>query len=266
MNDMRSYQDFIKTIQSKGIYVFSKKEALQQIDTQEASLKVTLARNVRLKNIVYLGQHLYGIVPPEYKNWGAPPPEWYIDQLMQAHAAHYYVGLLTAASFHGAAHQAPQIFQVICDKRLPQVIIGRSTIRFYFSQQVASLPYQTKNAPTGTLKISTPEVTAFDLMKYLRQSGHINHVATVLLELGNNLKARELGKVAESYSPAYVQRLGYVLDELGYVRKTQLLHDFIEKQLPPRYVPLRSDRKQELSPKNKKWHIVINEKLEPDTL
>jgi len=262
---MQLYQDFIKEIQSKGIYVFSKEEALQKIDIQEASLKVTLARNVRLRNLVYLGQHLYGIIPPEYKSWGAPPPEWYIDQLMQAHGAHYYVGLLTAAALHGAAHQATQVFQVICDKRLPRVSIGRSEIHFYYSAEVARLPCQMKNTPTGAMRVSIPEVTAFDLVKYLRQSGHINHVATVFLELGEHLKAKDLRKVASYYPPAYGKRLGYLLDELGFSHKTQPLNDFIEKQFP-RYIPLRSDLPHESSPKNKRWRIIVNEKLEPDVL
>ena len=31
----------------------------------------------------------------------------------------YYVALLTAAAMHGAAHQAPQSFQVITEKDVP---------------------------------------------------------------------------------------------------------------------------------------------------
>ena len=31
----------------------------------------------------------------------------------------YYVGLLTAAMYHGASHQQPQIFQVVIEKNRP---------------------------------------------------------------------------------------------------------------------------------------------------
>lgn len=263
MNDMHNYTDFIRGLQSKGIYVFSKKDLLAKTNIQEGSAKVTLARNIKLGNIVYIGQHLYLIIPPEYKSMKSPPPEWYVHDLMKAHKCHYYVGLLTAAAFHGAAHQAPQVFQIICDKRLPEVIIGNAKIQFYYSRMVSQLPLQERNTPTGYLNVSTPEVTAFDLIKYMRQSGHINHVATVLTELGENIKARDLKKAALFYSPAYIQRLGYMLDELGHSDKTSLLNNFIKKQ-PLRYVYLRSDGPKNTFPKNEKWHVLINEKLEPD--
>jgi predicted transcriptional regulator of viral defense system len=263
MNDMKNYKDFIKSIQSKGIYVFSKEEALKEIDTHANSLKVTLARNIKLGSITYLGQHLYLIVPPEYESMGSPPPEWYIDDLMKAHGCHYYVGLLTAAAFHGAAHQAPQVFQVICDKRIPNVRIGESQIQFYYSKSIVDLPQQKRNTPTGYINISTPEVTAFDLIKYMRQSGHINHVATILSELEENIKAQNLKNTAIYYPPAYSQRLGYMLDELGYPDKTHTLNRFIRK-ISHRYIPLRSDGPKGSFPKSEKWYVIINEELEPD--
>ncbi|MBY0501845.1 MAG: type IV toxin-antitoxin system AbiEi family antitoxin [Alphaproteobacteria bacterium] len=260
---MQTYKSFIKSIQSKGIYVFSKAEALKEIETHENSLKVTLARNVKAGNITYLGQHLYLIVPPEYWALGAPPPEWYIHHLMKAHGCNYYVGLLTAAAYHGAAHQAPQVFQVICDKRLPLIHIGSSQIHLYYSKVITSVSQQKRNTPTGYMNVSPPEVTAFDLIKYMKQCGHINHVATILSELGEKIKAQRLKNVAIYYPSAYSQRLGYILDELGYSHKTATLHRFIKKNAP-RYFSLRSDGSKEAFPRNEKWRIIINEKLEPD--
>ncbi|MBX9622129.1 MAG: type IV toxin-antitoxin system AbiEi family antitoxin [Alphaproteobacteria bacterium] len=263
MNLMQTYKDFIKSIQSKGIYVFSKAEALKEIETHANSLKVTLARNVKAGNITYLGQHLYLIVPPEYSALGAPPPDWYIHHLMKAHGCNYYVGLLTAAAYDGTAHQAPQIFQVICDKRLPPTRIGSSQIYFYYSKVITNVSQQKRNTPTGYMNVSPPEVTAFDLIKYVKQGGHINHVATILSELGEKIKAQRLKNVAIYYPPAYSQRLGYILDELGYSHKTETLHRFIKKNRP-RYCFLKSDSPKEVFPKNEKWHIIINEKLEFD--
>ena len=46
------------------------------------------------------------VVPPQYASWGAPPPGWYIDDLMRHEGRPYYVGLLKAAELHGATHQA----------------------------------------------------------------------------------------------------------------------------------------------------------------
>lgn len=260
---MQSYKDFIENIQSKGLFVFSKQEALKKTKTHENSLRVTLARNLKAGNLSHLGKRLYLITPLTYKKVGAPPPEWYIDALMKAHGCQYYVGLLTAASLYGAAHQAPQVFQVLCDKKLPEMLIGGVRIRFYYSRHISKEMIRLKNTPVGYMNVSTPEATAFDLIKYMRQSGHINHVATVLSELGETLKAKELKKMASLYPPAYSQRLGYMLDELGYIRKTSLLNEFIQKQ-SARYVPLRSDWPKKACPKQDKWHVVVNETLDPD--
>ena len=55
----------------------------------------------------------YVIVSPEYGFKGVVPPTEYIDQLMKYLGREYYVGLLNAAAFQGAAYQQPQIFSVI---------------------------------------------------------------------------------------------------------------------------------------------------------
>jgi hypothetical protein len=34
----------------------------------------------------------YVVVPPQYLSWGAPPPSWYIDDLMRHEGHSYYVG------------------------------------------------------------------------------------------------------------------------------------------------------------------------------
>ena len=41
----------------------------------------------------------------------------------------YYAGLLTAARYHGAAHQQPQIFQVVVPKNRPPIHCGLVKIR-----------------------------------------------------------------------------------------------------------------------------------------
>ena len=38
------------------------------------------------------------------------------------------IALLTAAAMHGAAHQAPQTFQVITDKHVPDRELGRNRL------------------------------------------------------------------------------------------------------------------------------------------
>ena len=49
----------------------------------------------------------YVILPPHYRLMGSVPPSYYIDYLMKLLGKRYYFGLLSAAKFHGAAHQRP---------------------------------------------------------------------------------------------------------------------------------------------------------------
>ena len=49
----------------------------------------------------------------------------WIDDLMRFHHVPYYVGLLSAAALHGAAHQQPQEFQVVSGAVLRPLTVGR---------------------------------------------------------------------------------------------------------------------------------------------
>jgi predicted transcriptional regulator of viral defense system len=69
--------------------------------------------------------------------------------------------------------------------------------------------------PTGSLNASTPETTAWDLVRYQGAAGGLDHVATVLSELAEKLDGKELRATVERHRDVLVaQRLGYLLDEL----------------------------------------------------
>ena len=55
----------------------------------------------------------YVLIPPEFRTWRAVPASHFVDDMMR-HLGHaYYVGYLSAAEIHDAAHQRPQVFQVV---------------------------------------------------------------------------------------------------------------------------------------------------------
>jgi len=61
----------------------------------------------------------YVVVPPEYRRLGCLPADQFIPQLMQHLGLSYYAALLTAGRYHGAAHQQPQVFQVMVAQNRP---------------------------------------------------------------------------------------------------------------------------------------------------
>lgn len=122
-------------------------------------------------------------IPPEYRALGCLPADQLLVPLMRHINAPYYVCLLSAAEFHGAAHQRPQITQVMVSKRIRSIRCGGVIIKFIYKKEMSHIPMQSINARTGYLMISTPEATAMDLLLYPKQSGGVNHIATILTEL-----------------------------------------------------------------------------------
>jgi hypothetical protein len=78
----------------------------------EIAIKSAL-RRISGNNIISVRKGFYAIVPISYALRGTIPPELYIDDLMKHLRRSYYVGLLNAVAYYGAAHQPPQAFSVI---------------------------------------------------------------------------------------------------------------------------------------------------------
>jgi predicted transcriptional regulator of viral defense system len=264
---MKSYChliDYINDLRKQGKYLFLKEEASQALTISESAVLNSISRLLKKKKIAHLKKGLYQIIPEEYALVGSLPPEWFLADLMDYLKVPYYIGLLTAASFHGAAHQAPQIFQVVCQRRIPDMTMGALKIRFYYSKDFSVIPTQNLKTPAGYVNLSTPEGTAFDLLRYLHQSGHLNHVATVLTELADVMDPYKLSHLAQQgLSIRYAQRLGYLLDYLGHESLAAPLHHIVSEKTM-RYIPLRPDTPAQDSQKNVKWHILINEIVEAD--
>ncbi|MBM3468954.1 MAG: hypothetical protein FJX71_05945 [Alphaproteobacteria bacterium] len=263
---MKSYSrliDYIYDLRKQGKYLFLKEEAARALNISENAILKSISRLLKKKKIGYLKKGLYQIIPEEYAHMGSLPPEWFMADLMAHLQVPYYIGLLTAASFHGASHQAPQVFQVICKRIIPDILTESLNIRFYYSKDLSVIPTQDLKTPAGYVKVSTPEGTALDLLRYLHQSGHLNHVTTILTELADSMDPQKLAQASERLSIRYAQRLGYILDYLGYDAVAEPLHNLVMEKMM-RYIPLRPDSPAQGTEKNTKWHILINEEIEPD--
>jgi predicted transcriptional regulator of viral defense system len=255
--------DYIEDLRKSGKYLFLKKDACQVLGIREVTFANSVMRLAKKGKVAHLKKGFYQITTEEYANDGSLPPEWFIDDLMRYLGVSYYVGLLTAATIHGSSHHAPQIFQVICNKVIPPLKIGKLKIAFYYSKNMTNTAIQKVKVPSGYINVSPPENTAFDLIRYLHQSGHLNHVATVLSELAETMNSEEVAKVSDYVSIRYSQRLGYILDALDFTSLTKLLHKKVLDKSPP-YISLRSDADYKSTDKNEKWRIYVNEKLEID--
>ena len=203
---------FVEGLQASGRYTFRRTEAEAANSSSPVAVQASLRRLTQKGRIVSPRRGFYVIVPAEYRAAGAPPASWFIHDLMGYLDQPYYVGLLSAAAIHGAAHQQPMVFQVVTDRRTRPIHVGRGRIQFVQSAHVNEVPVIQVETETGTMRVSTPEATAFDLVRHVAQAGHLSNVATVLAELGESIDPDRLQATAHSSRVPDVQRLGYLLD------------------------------------------------------
>jgi predicted transcriptional regulator of viral defense system len=254
--------DWVEGLQAQGRYTFTRVQAETDTKRSFVAAQTALRRLKEQGRIVSPRRGFYVIVPPEYRAAGAPPASWFIDDLMRHIGQPYYVGLLSAAAVHGAAHQQPMVFQVVTNKPTREMRVGKVTIQFTMSHLVGVLPVKALSTETGTMRVATPETTAFDLVRFPATAGHLSNVATVLSELAERLHARALVAIAPLVRLPDVQRLGYLLDAVGCTKVAGPLATWFGKQ-QSHDVVLQPGELAEGSG-DEKWHVVPNVELEVD--
>lgn len=258
----RSLSQFVDSLQESGRYTFTREEASRFCGGSEVALRAATARLERQGRLATLRRGFYVVVPLEYRTAGAPPPSWYIDALMRFHGRPYYVGLLTAAALHGAAHQQVQEFQVVTDRAFRPVHVGRVLLRFFYKKNTAQTPRVGVKVETGTMQVSSPEATVFDLVRYPLGAGGLGNIVTVLAELAERIDPERLVEATESGAElAVAQRVGLLLESVGAENKTEPLAEWVASR-KPRTVSLRPDRDAAGAPQNRRWHVLVNDAIE----
>lgn len=259
----RNLAEFVDAMQASGTYVFRREEALTALDISEIAFKNAARRLVAKHRIVGARRAFFVVVPLEYSSAGAPPPSWYIADLMGFHGQPYYVGLLSAAALHGAAHQQPQEFQVCTDHPLRAAMVGRMRLRFFKKRNPEKTSTIDVKTETGSMRVSTPEATALDLLRYVDSVGGLSHVATVLAELAEEIDGDRLVETAKVEELSVAQRLGFLLQLVGATDTAGPLgHWMMERR--PRPVLLRPSGDLKGATKSSPWQVMVNETVEPD--
>ncbi|MFC1558978.1 type IV toxin-antitoxin system AbiEi family antitoxin [Gemmatimonadota bacterium] len=253
---------WVEHLQSQGRYTFTRTQAESETERSFVAAQSALRRLKEQRRIVSPRRGFYVIVPPEYRATASPPASWFIDELMLYLDQPYYVGLLSAAAIHGAAHQQPMVFQVVTSKPTREMRAGKVTIQFSMSSKVLQMPVIRKQTETGTMRVATPETTAFDLVRYQAGAGHLSNAATVLAELAERMDAQALVSMAPLVRLPDVQRLGYLLDAVGEDNLAGPLANWLDARRP-RIIPLRPGEPADVEV-DQRWHILPNEELEVD--
>jgi predicted transcriptional regulator of viral defense system len=260
---------YLTGLLASGRAVFLRDEAVRDLGSSPGAFLDAAERLQRRGHLVNVRQGFYVVVPPQFLSWGAPPPSWYIDDLMQHEGRQYYVGLLTAAELHGASHQAVMEFHVVTDKKMPELVVGRSRIAFSYRKgmEAVAAGIEDRKTETGRMKVSSVELTVLDLMRYPRAAGGIDHVAAVLADLGGKIEPEKLGSLSVSFERPVVQRSGHLLDRRGHGDRAGRMFDRLFAGRSPAWVELdrgEADLEPEPIERDRRWRVVVRRAPEVD--
>lgn len=265
-------RDWVLELPKRGKITFSIDDIYKQFpERNKHTIKNVLVRLVEKGKIQSVWHGFYVIVPIEYELKGVVPPVIYIHQLMTYLQKDYYIGLLNAASFYGAAHQQPQEFTIITDgKNLRDKLKNGVKINFVSKKEIPHAFIRKNTTKSGYVSVSSPELTALDLLLYQEGIGGLSRVGTVLNELVEEIDFDKITPDFLRFFPATtIQRFGYLLDAvLEQENKSKLLLETVKKAgikfrktlLKPYIQPDGFSEYEQ----NKTWKIVINEDIEID--
>jgi hypothetical protein len=151
--------------------------------------------------------------------------------------------------------QSHNRMDVICDADLitaPRIIArrssrsswpktgGRSPVAPYASPSsresgLPTFPCKASTRPRGTIRVSTVEATAIDLVGYERHAGGLDQVATVLAELAEHIDPERLVVAAKTAPVSWAQRLGYMEKEEGRITRALFERNLAAKVTMPQF-------------------------------
>ena len=236
-------------------------EQLEQLTGERgAVLRTSLSRLRKEGRLFSPARGLYVIVPPEYRSWRVLPAEWFADALMKHLGRAYYVGFLSAASMHGAAHQHPQTTRIVTDRYTADRSIERVSLRFTTVRDIASVATEQRTVPTGYLTVSTREATLADLVWQPKLGGGISNVATVMKEIGP-VDSEALARAAQLRGRLTARRLGWLLQRFRPEVDVHWLRVIARpREGDPSLLVPGAERGQ----LDQDWWVRVNTAVEPD--
>jgi predicted transcriptional regulator of viral defense system len=256
-------RQYVEQLATAGRYSFTPRDAQTALGVSASAAMLALNRLSKQGVVALPTRGFYVIVPPEYRSLGCLPAEQFIPSLMKELKLSYYVGLLSAAELHGAAHQRPQALQVFLETKRRPIVCGRVRVVFMVRKHLRNVAVQSVNTPRGTLTISTPEATALDLVGYEQQTGGLSLVATVLAELAEKIDPERLAKAAASAPVVWAQRLGYLLEHVGAKEKATALKAYVRARAQ-KATPLVPGAPYRKAKRLEGWKLFVNTEVETD--
>jgi len=253
---------------ARGQYYFSLGQMYDAFSkVSENALNRALMRLAKKGKVLSIHRGFYLIIAPRFANMGILPPFMFMDDLMNYLGRKYYFGLLTAAALHGSSHHAPQQFFVIIEHPPMRPTRSRQWEIKYVSKHSFIREHLVQiKMETGNIFVSSPVLTALDLIRYEKHIGGLNRAVVVLGELAETIKPEDLsGSSIKSYPISSLQRLGYLLDILEEKELADALFNSMQAQhlsISPNLLRLKTSVRSVRSNINpasyRRWRIIPN--------
>ena len=260
----KSLVAWVDSRQMRGFYTFTRDEAFAALKLSRMAFDRAASRLAVKKRLTRIRRGFYTIIPLEHRAVGILPLDWFIDDLMKYMKRPFYVGVLSAAAYHGASHQKIQAYHVVTDRSMRDIRCRGVTIRFLRKTNIAATPLEQMKGYAGYLPVSTPEATALDVVRYYRRAGGLGRVMTVLQELHEKIDPRRLVQAAKADDClTHAQRLGWLLEQTEFASKVAKLYDWMAKQVP---LPARLNPSLPIkgAKRDKRWNLWLNTDVEGD--
>jgi len=258
----QAISEYLYEIQTQGRYAISLHELRERFGPNEKAIAQKLHRLKKENKLAQVRKEFYVIVPPQYSHQGILPTTYYLDDMMKFLKREYYLGLNSAAALHGAGHQQPMQSQIIIEKpALRDIEAKNQHLTFFTKSSWNNDGLDKKKTDAGYVLVSSPELTAIDLVHYHKQIGGLNRVISVLEELSENLKPSKLTAIAKESSFPTIQRLGYLLEQLSETKLAGGLSNLLAVN-KTNAAPLSLSHKSKSGFKDEKWNLIMNAELE----
>lgn len=263
--------EWIDAQEMRGRYFFTKEDVRKIFpDAKEHSLAVSLSRLVSSKRIISPWKNFYVIVSMEYRLRGVVPEHFYINSLMNFLGRNYYVSLLTAAALHGASHQQSMTYFVMANGAPLRNVRKKGTkIDFIQNNNIASEFVQQVKTQSGYIQVSSPLMTALDLVQQERKVGGLSRVSEVLYELMDVVMLDDKSlPLLRCYPAAVLQRLGYILEKLEYEEAANKLYELCRNGgIKFRKTLLKASKPSAVALEvNGLWKMIVNQEIDIDEI
>jgi predicted transcriptional regulator of viral defense system len=253
-----NFHEYIHRLVASGRYTFSWDDVVAYAGGNVIAAKSALARLSRKGRIASIYRGFYAVIPAEYSARGIVPAEWFLDALFRHIGSPYYLGVLSAAALHGAAHQQPQEYQIVVPRPMRSISVRGLRIHFFVRTHHDSAVVMRRNTQTGTLVVSDAATTALDLVRYQASIGGIPRVFTILQELGEAIDSMSFRVAAQRESVvSIVQRTAMLLDAAGYSPLAEHIPALLAERRA-RLIPLDPSAPRSRSRRGLRWRVDAN--------